>query len=196
MSIVRNPARQRGLSLIELLISIVVLAILITIAIPSFRWVINTGRITSPANELLATAQLARLEALRRGRPAVLCGIDAPESDSPSCVASGPWRGWMAFIDGDGNGVLGEGEHVLKVFSVPDSTAVIPSDAVNQRLTFSPDGLAIRGDGAPLEAQVRICIESSSPDENIRDVAIRSGSRLGVVRRSGGGACAAPSDVG
>ena len=64
---------QSGFTLVELMVTLGVLAILVTLATPSFTSVINSNRLSSQANELVADIQLARSEALRRNRTVRLC---------------------------------------------------------------------------------------------------------------------------
>ena len=57
----------RGITLIELVVTIAVLAVAVAIAVPSYNTLITTNRIASEVNELVASLQYARREAVRRG---------------------------------------------------------------------------------------------------------------------------------
>ncbi len=59
----------RGFTLIELMISIAIVAILLAVAVPSFTEVILQNRMTSYVNEMLASVNYARTEAIKRGLP-------------------------------------------------------------------------------------------------------------------------------
>lgn len=64
-----NPPRLvRGFTLIELMITIAVAAILFTVAVPSFKDTIRQNRLTTQANELITALNLARSEAIRRSQ--------------------------------------------------------------------------------------------------------------------------------
>lgn len=66
MNIVRHTARQRGFTIVELMVTVAVLAILASIAAPSMQGLIRGMALESSANELAAGLQFARSEAIRR----------------------------------------------------------------------------------------------------------------------------------
>lgn len=63
-----TPRLARGFTLIELMITLTVAAILTTIAIPSFQNVIRESRLAAQTNELITALNLARSEAIRRSQ--------------------------------------------------------------------------------------------------------------------------------
>jgi len=63
-----TPRFARGFTLIELVITILVVAILMTIAIPSFQGTVRQNRFSTNANELITALNLARSEAIKRGQ--------------------------------------------------------------------------------------------------------------------------------
>lgn len=190
--------RQSGVTLLELVITVAVAAILMALAVPSFQSVMNSGRVSNPANEMVATLQLARIEAFRRGERTVVCRSDNADTAAPTCSTSaGAWGGWLAFVDTDSDGAVGATEVRLRATNVNAPTIVIPSakiSAGSSRIVFRPDGLAHETNGTLLVAQVRVCVPTTAPAENARDVVISGGARMSVVRRNAAGACAAPSD--
>lgn len=186
--------RARGFTLIELLVTIAVLAVIVAIAAPSFTSVINGNRLTSQANELLASLQLARNEALRRNATAVVCRTD----DGQSCSAGGAWRGWITFVDTDGNRAPAADE-IVRTSSTSNVIDIkAGGDIKAARVVFRSDGLARTTDSAGnpgqqlLNADLLVCMETERPAENQRYVEIRSGSRMSVTSRDGAGSCLAP----
>lgn len=81
-----------GMTMIELMVVTVVLAILMMIAVPSFRDASLGSRLSAAANNLLASAQFARSEAIKRNLAVTLCA----SADGAACAASGGWeQGWI-----------------------------------------------------------------------------------------------------
>lgn len=81
---------MRGLTLVEMMISIAVLTILATVGVPSFRSTLHNHRVALLANEFNLALTLARGEAIRRGTDAWLCA----SSDGATCA--GDWTdGWL-----------------------------------------------------------------------------------------------------
>lgn len=82
----------RGFTLIELMITLVIAAIVLTFAIPSFQTVFQNNRLATQANELVTAMNLARSEAIKTGQPVSVCA----SSNGTACV--GTWvQGWRVF---------------------------------------------------------------------------------------------------
>ncbi len=183
------PRFVGGFTLVELMVTIAVLAILLAIAIPSFNGLLSAGRLTSTSNELVAALQMARAESIRRNKRAIVCG----SSDGADCAASSSWSGWLVFVDADGNGAPAAGE-IIQRGEVRDPVTLLSSSSVtNSKVAFRSDGFA-RKDGTSelLSGKFRTCIATSTPTNNMIDIELISGSRVLSTKGNGGGACAAP----
>lgn len=96
----RPVATDRGFTLVELMVAIVVLAILLAIGVPSFRDAALSSRLTGYANDLVASSQLARSEAIKRNSAVLLCasksgtacGIDADTGWEAGWIVLAPAR--------------------------------------------------------------------------------------------------------
>lgn len=81
-----SDSAQRGFTLVELMITLAVAAILMSLAVPSFTSTIKNNRLTTQANDLIATLNYARSEAIRRG-----ANVSVDSND-----ASANWHnGWV-----------------------------------------------------------------------------------------------------
>lgn len=82
----------RGFTLIELMVTIAVLAIVIAIAAPSFTSVIQSNRTTALHHEILGAIQLARSEAVKRRKEVVVCRSE----NMTDCANGADWTvGWL-----------------------------------------------------------------------------------------------------
>ena len=102
----------RGFTLIELLITIAVAAILLTVAIPSFRDFLLNSRMTTQTNEFVLALAYAKSEAVKRGIPVTVCS----RANDAACAGNTTWDGgWLVFVDNDGGGTINGADLVLQV---------------------------------------------------------------------------------
>lgn len=98
-------ARIRGITLIELMVTLSIVAILAVIATPSFTGIIQKARLQTEANSLVNDLQFARSESIKRGLPVSLC----PSTNGTTCSTAKPYaweQGWIVFNDDNGSGSL------------------------------------------------------------------------------------------
>lgn len=91
----RTSKATEGFTLVELMVTLTVMAILLAIAVPSFRDTIRRNRVSSANNALLSALSYARSEAIDRGQLVTLC----PSADAVNCTTGGTsWgAGWMVY---------------------------------------------------------------------------------------------------
>lgn len=80
--------RNNGFTLIELMVVIALLAIAVSVAVPSFQTMILNNRLTTSTNALLSGLQLARSEAVTTRTTITICGANAAQDD---CIDSTNW---------------------------------------------------------------------------------------------------------
>lgn len=92
---------KNGFTLIELMVTLSVVAILAIVAIPSFTGSIKRNRAVTQTNDLISALNLARNEAIRRNVRVSVCS----STDELTCAASTDWAtGWIVFVDQNNNG--------------------------------------------------------------------------------------------
>jgi type IV fimbrial biogenesis protein FimT len=117
--------------MIELMVSLTVLGVLAAIALPSFNDAFLSNRLASFSNSFIASAQLARSEAIKRNVPVRLCA----SSDGATCAAAGGWeQGWIV-IDA-ANEVIQRQESLPGGFKLTQGGGTAP-------LTFEPIGIGM-----------------------------------------------------
>jgi len=90
--------RPNGFSLFELLSTLVLAGVLLALAVPSFRTLLQDARLTSDVNAFVLAVQLARSEVAKRGRTVVVCRtLDRAHCDA----GDGTGRGFMVFVNVD-----------------------------------------------------------------------------------------------
>ncbi|MDM7322023.1 MAG: GspH/FimT family pseudopilin [Gammaproteobacteria bacterium] len=192
---------ERGFTLIELLVTIAVMAIIMGLAVPSFMSTMAGARLTTAANELLATIQHTRSEAIRRGVRVTLCkaGSTANQCDT---TATTPWSdGWMNFtdpvaqtppqVDAASSILVRGGGHFAPDIVIAGKSG----SATALYVSFTPDGASKLMNGGFLAGTIRVCSTSSSLDNDhrARDIVINSTGRATIQRPTGIAAtCPAP----
>lgn len=176
--------RTSGFTLIELMVGIAVLAIVMAAAVPGFQALVNGNRLAATANEAIANLQTARMEAIRRNRRVVVCAsANANAGTAATCNAAAP-DGWISFVDNDRNNAYGVGDILLR--NSPVDGAVDVSGAAT--VVFRSDGLARDPAGDLLDGWVRIAIDTTRPEANVRCVDIRTSGTVSVRTPPGNGA--------
>lgn len=108
--IIQGMSKSRGFTLVELMVVVAIAAVLASLAVPSFKHLIQSSSISTSVNTFLGDLRFARSEALRRGGAVIMCRSDSPEATSPVCGSGsgtggiGWATGWIVFYDQDGNG--------------------------------------------------------------------------------------------
>jgi type IV fimbrial biogenesis protein FimT len=153
--------RQRGLTLVELMTTLLVLAIALGIGVPAFYNIVDTNRMAAAVNELVASVHYARSEAVKRRANTTLCA----SRDGAGCDEGAGLRdGWIVFVDGvppvAPNGVVDGDDLVLqRRGAMPETitTVAVDPDAVLAYVSLAPSGFSQRIDGRPPVVNVLLC---------------------------------------
>jgi type IV fimbrial biogenesis protein FimT len=103
-------SRALGFSLIELMVTIAIVAILLALGLPSFEGSMRSNRVATTTNEMLASLALARSEAIRGSHKSVICA----SVDGSTCGAGLDWNdGWIVAADFDRD-AAGDFEQIVR----------------------------------------------------------------------------------
>ena len=189
---------QRGFTLLELMVTLAVAAVLAALAAPSFQSAIATSRLKAQANDIVGAIAMARSEAIRRGTRVTIC----KSGNQTSCATTGNWeQGWISFIDTTRDATataatVDAGETVIAVGQVTNTSNVIKgsTDLANY-VSFASDGRAKTMAGAAQSGTLRVCSTSSalSDAQRARDIEIiASGRTTSSTPSSITSTCSAP----
>ncbi len=104
--------RSRGFTLIELMLSLSIAAVVLSVAVPSFSDFVASHRHAAEVNRFLRSIHLARSEAIKANHRVVLC----KSSDAAECATSGGWeQGWIIFADLNNDAQRQVSEPLLRV---------------------------------------------------------------------------------
>jgi type IV fimbrial biogenesis protein FimT len=136
---------QRGFTLWEVVITMVMVAILMALAIPSYRYVTNKNRIAAEVNGLLGDMQFARAEAIKEGQWITVCVANGAGTGCAGAATSTWQNGWLIFIDVNGNGQFNAGDTILRQQAAFTSTDTFVSTPATGYVMFNREGFAAGG---------------------------------------------------
>jgi len=200
-----------GVTLVELLVTLAVLAILATLSAPALSEIMWSSRLTAQADKIVTSLQRARSEAIYRRQPTGLKGFADNDSSSP-CTSSKSggfdWTNLTTFVDANHrhdkmplpnagsaymilerssvqrNNRYGQEDSAAPLFRIYSNTCAIAfhSDGMPRAVSTS-GGEAMR----PIE--VIVCRPEASPAQNARRIQMTAGGRIRVVPVNGEGRC-------
>ena len=184
----RRPLRQRGFTLIELMITLAIAVVLLVVAVPSFVSFQRNSQLTSLTNSLVASIYAARGEAMKTGFNAFVV---------PTGNGSDWKTGWVVFVDRDRDGA----------FDAANDTIVQTQIATESYFTVSGNGTAgetpsyimfdssgysktkTAGFGALTLSIARNDVSGSAASEETRRIIIASTGRLRTCKPTADSTC-------
>lgn len=172
-------SNKKGFTIVEIVITLALLAVFIAVGVPSFSSLIRDNRLVTDINSLVASIQLARSEAIRRGVQVTIIRTS---------TTSDQWEnGWVVFTDQDGQGDLdddGDAIHceagvdddcVLKIHSgVSDGMTLDSGGDYDDYISYLPTGFVV---GSSANAGTFTLCKQESSEAIYRQVAITTTGR-------------------
>jgi type IV fimbrial biogenesis protein FimT len=167
--------KHSGFTILELMITLAIVAIVTSLAIPSLSQFIKNDRLVTQINTLVSHLAYARSEAVTRNQQVVIC---ARGSDT-SCGSD--WKeGWLLFVD-DGNGSLDIGtDTILRVQQTLEGQNLLFSSAlIGNSVIYDYRGFASDSNGTFL-----LCDDRGQDFQKVISI-----SNTGRVRQGGNATC-------
>lgn len=170
--------KRNGFTLLELLVTMSIVLIVLSVGVPGFQGMIKDNRLVSQTNEFVTAVNLARSAAVRFQRNATICVTADYTAAVPACAGGTDWsQGWVVWVDKDRNGAPAANE-VLTVHEPLPDTITFTSGATGQ---FSFDA---RGFGTAAADALTLCDDRGG--EMGRVVNVNAMGRTNVSRQGCG----------
>jgi type IV fimbrial biogenesis protein FimT len=171
---------QSGFTLAELLVTMGIGALLLSVGVPAFTTVVMNSNQIGSANEFLSSMHLARDLAITRNVRVTMC----PSDNGASCAAVAWHEGWIVFVDTDANGQVDAGEAVGRVVTQIEVPSITTAQFGNA-LIFRPNGRAMAGTVANNTGELTFCDQRGSAHARVAIVDMSGRPRISRKRMDG-----------
>lgn len=164
--------RSGGFTLVELMVTVAVFAIVAAIAAPAMQSMITASRLSAATGELVTALQLARSEAVRRNAPVTICS----SADGTTCSGSGDWSRWI---------VTGRDNTAGTIDAIRDRSAnpELRLSGPGAGIQFNPSGLIRAQQG------LTVCAPTNNVADNQRVITVLISGVVSYAKARSGGVC-------
>jgi len=153
--------KSSGFTIIELMVTIAIVGISLSLAVPGFSYLIDRNKMISSSNVVVGAFNLARVEATKRGTSINISSIDDSE-------AGNTWgNGYGIWLDADGDNAYDVGEEIRQFDAMADNLSL--TDAVTS-FSFQATGFSAAA------GSLELC--SSNSDVGGRQISISLSGRI------------------
>jgi type IV fimbrial biogenesis protein FimT len=165
--------------MMELLITITIAAILVSLAVPAFNSTIGVNRLATQTNDLVGAMNFARSEAITRNANHTFCRVTA-EASTACAASAAQWTFWV--VRNEATGTVSRRGAV----NLYNGAIRVSSSLTQDRIWFSSDGLARRTlAGALVNDTMTVCTTVTAVNQNRRVLSIGATSRLSIAQSTG-----------
>lgn len=178
----RNALLQRGVSLIEILVTLAIAGILSSLAVPSFKSTILDNRLNSQISSLMSHVNRARSEAIKRNVRVTLC----KSPDGATCTKTGNWnQGWIVFVESSNeNGRRDAGETILQTHGpLKGNNTMTVTGNISDYISFVGNGFSRTASGAIQTGSIALC-DGRKDDSKARAIQVSATGRSQTSRVS------------
>jgi len=140
--------RNSGFTLTELMVALAIVAILLTLGVPSFRYITNSYRISAEVNSLLGDLMYARAEAIKEGQNVTVCAT----ANGTTCSGAAAWQtGWLVYSNpppGAANPPAGSVLRIQGAFTGTTPDTFVANSGIGS-ITYNREGFATTAAGFP-----------------------------------------------
>lgn len=177
-----TASRIRGFTLVELMITMTVALVLIMIAVPSFKNLMLSSKLTTTANDVVGAINLARMEAIKRNASTQLCSDSASNNTTDTLgAACGTQAGAVYALAGGTTPTADPVQAAIAGIVTP-----LKLNGAMTALRFGGQGLGqVVGTSTPYTGLVADICTSTISSNNHRLINMTAGSILATTTSSG-----------
>lgn len=121
-----------GFTLIEMMVTIAIAGVLLSIAVPGFKGIITNNRISAQANDFVSGLALARSEAIKRGRSVLVTAATTNNFSS----------GWTIWVDANGNASVDAGEELRVHEALKSGFTLVGTTGITNEIQYRSNGVS------------------------------------------------------
>ena len=153
------PSKQAAFTLLESLISLIIISIALAIAFPNLSSILLRSRMDAVISEFSSALYLARSESIKRGVAVTLCSsAEGSACNTTTSTAAGWQYGWLLFADSNADASLDSGDRLIRVYHNPHNEfTLIGNTYVDSQIHYLPTGRI-----SVLGGTIRVCAKDRS----------------------------------
>ncbi len=165
----QSKLHQSGFTLIELMITLVIMGTIVAIGLPSFGKFMERTKITSTTNDYIFSLHKARSEAVKRITGSGLCPSVNSMAANAACNDGASYSsGWIVYADENNDGNFNAGDEILhRAESRGNGFTFTPPAVFANQIYFNESGNSVSGADLPVSGTIGITYAGGSLGRNV-----------------------------